>query len=372
MIALAAAGPSPFWFVTRGTGAVSLVLLTVTVALGIANVRRTQLADLPRFVTDAVHRSASLLAVTFLLVHIATALLDGFAPITLLDTVIPFGSAYRPVWLGLGAVALDLILAVTITSLLRRRLGYGAWRFTHWLAYASWPVALLHGLGTGTDTKTHWMLLLSAACTIVVVLAVLARVSAGWPGRLGLRLGALAAAGAIPLGILVWLPAGPLGPHWAQRAGTPATLLHAARASSVTYASVSREGTGGEQGEHEHSFRSPVTGDVRRSPLSGGQQLVDISLRAPGEVLSRLDIQIQGPAAPGGGVEMNTSRVTLGPASDPSQYGGQVTALDGSSIVARVDNPGHAALTLLTRLQLSRAGALATGTLDATATEGTH
>src|ERR1035441_563012 len=105
----AVSGPSPLWFLTRGTGAVSLVLLTVTVALGVANVRRTQLGGLPRFVTDAVHRSSSLLALSFLIVHVSTALLDGFAPITLLDVVVPFGSAYRPLWIGLGAVALDLL-----------------------------------------------------------------------------------------------------------------------------------------------------------------------------------------------------------------------------------------------------------------------
>jgi methionine sulfoxide reductase heme-binding subunit len=224
---IAAATPSAFWFLTRGTGAVTLVLLTITVALGVANVRRTQFAHLPRFVTDALHRNASLLAVSFLFVHVATALLDGFAPITLLDVVIPFGSAYRPVWLGFGAVALDLLIALTITSLLRRRIGYRGWRAAHWLAYASWPVALLHGLGTGTDTKTHWMLLLCAGCVGIMGVAVLARVSSGWPRHLGVRVSALAAAGLTPLGLAVWLPAGPLArdcalhEHAGRRGGRP-------------------------------------------------------------------------------------------------------------------------------------------------------
>ena len=102
---------------------------------------------------EAVHRNASLLAMVFLCVHIATALLDGFAPIRLIDVIVPFGSAYRPLWLGFGAVAFDLLIAVTITSLLRRRLGYRAWRATHWAAYACWPVALLHGLGTGATPR---------------------------------------------------------------------------------------------------------------------------------------------------------------------------------------------------------------------------
>ncbi|HEY2440867.1 MAG TPA: ferric reductase-like transmembrane domain-containing protein, partial [Solirubrobacteraceae bacterium] len=156
-MSIAAVSPSPYWFITRGTGAIALVLLTVTVALGVADVRRTRLRGVPRFVFDSVHRSASLLAVAFVAVHVVTTLLDGFAPIGIIDAFVPLHSAYRPIWLGLGAVAFDLLLAVTITSLLRQRLGYRAWRLTHWLAYASWPAALAHGFGTGSDAKTHWL-----------------------------------------------------------------------------------------------------------------------------------------------------------------------------------------------------------------------
>ena len=134
MTALATAGPSAFWYLTRGTGTISLILLTLGVALGVANVRRLHTVDVPRFVVDAVHRNASLLAVAFVIVHVATSLLDGYAPISLLDVIVPFNSAYRPLWLGFGAVAFDLLIAVAVTSMLRRRLGLRAWRATHWAA----------------------------------------------------------------------------------------------------------------------------------------------------------------------------------------------------------------------------------------------
>ena len=117
------------------------MLLTVGLALGIANVRRAQTATVPRFVFEAVHRSASLLALAFLAVHVVTAVLDPFAPIRLIDALIPFVSVYRPIWVGLGAVASDVMIALIVTSLLRRRFGYRAWRATHWLAYACWPIA---------------------------------------------------------------------------------------------------------------------------------------------------------------------------------------------------------------------------------------
>ena len=100
-----------------------------------------------------LHRNLTLLALAFIALHVLTTVVDGYAPISLLNAVLPFTSPYRPVWLGLGAVAFDLLLALTITSLLRARIGYSRWRALHWLAYASWPIALVHGLGTGTDAR---------------------------------------------------------------------------------------------------------------------------------------------------------------------------------------------------------------------------
>ena len=121
--------------------------------LGIVDQRHWRPPGWPRFVLDALHRNVSLLVLAILAVHIGTSVLDSFAPIRLVDAVVPFVSAYRPIWLGLGALAFDLLLAVLITSVLRRQFGHRAWRLVHWLAYVSWPVAVVHGLATGTDAK---------------------------------------------------------------------------------------------------------------------------------------------------------------------------------------------------------------------------
>lgn len=177
-----------YWYLTRGSGAVLLILLTLTVALGIANVRRVRTEALPRFAWQALHRNVSLLAVVFLGVHVATTLLDGYVHIRLIDAIVPFGAAYRPFWLGLGAVASDLMIAIVLTSLVRRRLGYGAWRATHWLAYASWPIAVVHSIGTGSDAGATWMVLIFIACSAIVATAVVVRVTQAlseseWPSR---------------------------------------------------------------------------------------------------------------------------------------------------------------------------------------------
>jgi methionine sulfoxide reductase heme-binding subunit len=223
---LAAAGPSTYWYLTRSTGAVALLLLTLAVALGVADVQRWSTPRWPRFVVDSLHRNVSLLAMAFLALHILTSVLDSFAPISLLDAFVPFAGAYRPFWLGLGAVAFDLLLAVMITSLVRARMGFASWRAVHWLTYASWPLALLHGFGTGSDVKTGgWLLVLSVACLAIVLAAVLARAFRGWPENFARRSAALGGAGAFSLFLLLWLPGGPLGSEWARRSGTPPSLL---------------------------------------------------------------------------------------------------------------------------------------------------
>jgi predicted ferric reductase len=161
------------WYLSRGSGVVVLALLTVTVVLGITTSARWATAHWPRFVVVGLHRNLSLLAVVFLGLHITTTVVDGYVPIRWLDVVVPFVSAYKPLWLGLGAIAFDLLAAVLVTSLLRSRLSQPVWRAVHWLAYGCWPVAVVHGLGIGSDSRQLWLLLIDS-------LAVVAVVAAGW------------------------------------------------------------------------------------------------------------------------------------------------------------------------------------------------
>jgi predicted ferric reductase len=222
---MASAGPSVYWYLTRATGTVALLLLSGAVVLGVVDVRRWSAPAWPRFIVDSLHRNVSLLAMVFLLLHILTSVLDSFASVSLLDAFIPFAGSYRPFWLGLGAVAFDLLIAVTITSLLRQRIGFQTWRAIHWLSYASWPIALLHGLGTGSDVKVTWMPALALVCLVAVLAAVLVRVIAGWRQYPYRSRAALGGAGVFTLFLVLWLPSGPLGSEWARRSGTPSALL---------------------------------------------------------------------------------------------------------------------------------------------------
>jgi sulfoxide reductase heme-binding subunit YedZ len=157
---------------------VSLILLTAVFVLGIATFRRWRPANLPRFVTASLHRSFALLAVVFLGVHIITAIADPYAVVGLSATVVPFVAGRNPFWVGLGAISLDLIGALIITSLLRAKVGAKAWRAVPWTAYASWPLALAHTFGTGTDANTVWMRAIGVSSIAAVGGSLLWRVAA--------------------------------------------------------------------------------------------------------------------------------------------------------------------------------------------------
>jgi hypothetical protein len=121
------------WYLARGSGTVSLGLLTLTVVLGITTSVRWATRRWPRLVVAGLHRNLSLLSLVFLGLHITTVVVDGYVPIRWLDAVVPFASSYHPLWLGLGALAFDILAALVVTSLLRVRLGHRVWRAVHWL-----------------------------------------------------------------------------------------------------------------------------------------------------------------------------------------------------------------------------------------------
>ncbi len=173
------------WYASRATGLVSLVLLTATMVLGLLGAGRFTSSRWPRFVLAHLHRNLSLLVVVFLIVHIATAILDPYAGIGWFDAVVPFVSVYHPLALGFGAVAFDLLLALIVTSLLRARLSLRVWRAVHVAAFVCWPVAVLHGYAIGgADSRRLWVLVLDALCVLAVLGAGTWRLAVNHPDTL--------------------------------------------------------------------------------------------------------------------------------------------------------------------------------------------
>ena len=166
------------WYTTRGAGGVSMILLSAVVILGVLSSLRFQSAGWPRFLTPALHRNLALMTLVFLALHIVTAVVDPFTHLGWLTAVVPFSSYYRTLWLGLGTIAFELLAAIVLTSLLRGLIGQAAWRAVHWLSYASWPVAVVHGFGTGTDALSAWFMVLSILCVGSVAMAIVYRLLA--------------------------------------------------------------------------------------------------------------------------------------------------------------------------------------------------
>ncbi|HXN62539.1 MAG TPA: ferric reductase-like transmembrane domain-containing protein [Acidimicrobiales bacterium] len=166
------------WYATRASGIVALILLTLTMVLGLTTTSRARARNWPGFAQQEIHRRISIMAMVFLAIHVVTSILDTYVHIGWLAVVVPFSSLYSRFWVGLGTIALDLMVAVFVSSLLRAHLKPGTWRGIHWVAYASWPIALAHTFGLGTDSREHWVIALGALCVLSVGLASVWRIRA--------------------------------------------------------------------------------------------------------------------------------------------------------------------------------------------------
>ncbi len=359
----AAAGSSRvYWYLTRGTGAAALVLLTVSVVLGLLGTLRVSGARWPRYLIESAHRDVSLLVLAVLAVHIVTTVLDSFAPIAITAAVIPFISSYRPVWLGLGAVAFDLLLALVITSLVRRRLGYARWRAVHWLAYASWPVAVLHGLGTGSDSRLWWMLVLTAVCVGAVAAGVVARLARAERTVKGVQAPGLAVCAGLVVGIAVFTVVGPLQRGWARRAGTPTRLLghsggHVSRVSARLPAPTVHAAP-------VRPFHAALRGRLTQETTSVGA-IVNLSMQLVGGTHGALRVRIGGQPLAGGGLSMTGSQVDLLVHGYPAVYAGTLRGLQGTAFIARVKAATGATLTLSGQLRIDQQTGAVTGDVQA-------
>ena len=167
---------SPYlWYVTRATGLVALVLFTIVVCLGTLVSNRVGGGSVGRFELNELHRSVSMMAMAFLVLHIVTTVIDSYVPTGWLSTVVPLTSPYKRVDVALGAVAFDLILAVWASSLMKSRIANSSWRFVHWFSWLAFVAAIVHGFLIGTDARSGIGLAVVAACAFAVVVTSLWR-----------------------------------------------------------------------------------------------------------------------------------------------------------------------------------------------------
>ena len=361
-LAVVGHGASSLWYLTRATGLVALVLLSVAVVIGIVCSVGWASERWPRFASQAVHRNVSLLAFVFVVVHVVSSVADGYVPLSLLDAVVPFHTPYRTVWVGLGACAFDLMVAVAVTSGLRRRIGVRVWRAVHWLAYACWPIALFHALGAGSDGRLLGALAVYVVCIAAVLGALAWRIALAATARSGSRVLAAVAGAVVTVAAAAFALTGPMQPGWSKRAGTSSALLAqlarartSAQAASSSAAAAASAGSAA--GVPSVPFTSAISGTYSvRGPDATGSERVVFTMRLSSG--APLTLALDGTAVDGG-VSMTSGTVSVGGLRGP------VTSLDGADVGALVSGSGRT-VRLAIELSIDRASTAVAGVVSAT------
>jgi len=174
------------WYAARAGGVVAYVLLSAVVTVGLTMTGKKSLKRWPKFALEDVHRFGGILVGTFVVIHIVAVAIDAYLPFSLASLAVPLLAHYRPVWIGLGIVAAELLLALAVTNHYRRRkISYQFWRRAHYANFAVWAFATLHGLGSGTDRSTPWLLAtyataVSTVCGLTLWRVLRARSASTW------------------------------------------------------------------------------------------------------------------------------------------------------------------------------------------------
>jgi sulfoxide reductase heme-binding subunit YedZ len=235
------------WYAARAAGVAAYLLLSAVVCLGMTMAGKRRLERWPRFALEDVHRFGGLLVGTFVVVHVATIAVDAYLPFSLAAIAVPFVASYRRLFTALGIVAAELLLALAVTNHYRRRLPYAFWRKAHYLNFVVWTAATVHGLGSGTDRSTLWLMGVFAAGAAAVLGGASLRFLRD--RRLRIRGGALAASTALGgTALVVLLASGPLrfSPRpWNSRAFDGVLTGHVLREVGATRALVSAAATAG-------------------------------------------------------------------------------------------------------------------------------
>jgi hypothetical protein len=158
------------WYAARAAGVVAYVLLTCVVLVGVTLAGKLRMKTWPKFAVTDLHRFGSLLVGVFIGLHVLTIALDTYTPFSVTQLVVPFASSYRPVWVALGIVSTELLIAVAVTNALRGRIPYRWWRRVHFATFLVWAGATVHGIGAGTDSASLWL----STIYVVAVASVLA------------------------------------------------------------------------------------------------------------------------------------------------------------------------------------------------------
>lgn len=325
------------WQTARAAGLLSYTLLTATVAIGLVLGSRWQTKRWPRRVNNELHGYLSLVALVFIAIHVFAVAVDPFTHFGLTAVLVPFVSHYRPIWMGLGIVAVYLLLAVWVSTQLRKRIGHRLWRRIHLLAFVVYGAGTLHGLGAGSDTRTVWALAIYAGSVTIVGTLLTARLLVPTGQHARSRPPAAVLTGVALVALVAWTVTGPLNAHWGR---------HSRLTAGRTAASTAHVGTNAvpklalASAVVAPPFTARFTGRLTVLPADrAGRVTVRIDGALSGGTQDHLEILLHGVPLEEGGVMMEQSRVRMG--TRTALYQGRITALHDTQLVALIRSRGQ-------------------------------
>jgi hypothetical protein len=202
------------WDMARAGGFTAFLLLTLSVALGLALSLQLQAPRWPRLINNELHNFVTVVTLVFIGVHVLAVWLDPFTQFGLDEILLPFASHYRPIWMGLGIVAMYLAIAIALSVYIRPRIGYAWWRRLHYLTFAVYALTLVHGIATGSDTRTWWGITIYGGSALLITTLLWRRLArpVTTSGRAHPALANFTLATAFIL--FIWALLGPLQSNW--------------------------------------------------------------------------------------------------------------------------------------------------------------
>lgn len=343
------------WIVARASGFTAYGLVSLAMILGLLLTQRWQSRSFwPRLINDQVHQYLIVLAGVFTLIHGVFVWLDPFTRFTWLEVLVPGTSHYRPLWMALGIVAAYLGFAIVVSGWLRPKIGYTWWRRLHYLNFAVWLLATLHGIGDGSDTHTPWAIDIYGLSTLVVLgLTIVRLIRPAGGERARPKPGWALLAGAAGVALAVFTLLGPLRPGWNAIANNG----HGSGARIPLRVGVASAGNGPTASALPTSYTAAAQGSIRETqPNAQGIVTVQLALTLQAPTPEQLTIDLEGAPAEGGGVQMVGSSVAMGPPGNPTLYQGNIVQLRGDHFLATLSSPSQTPLQVAGQVQISPGG----------------
>jgi hypothetical protein len=345
------------WDVARAGGFTAYILLTLSVAWGLALTMHWQSGRWPRLINSELHNFLTLLALIFTGIHVLAVWIDPFTRFNWSEVFIPFVSHYRPLWMAFGIVGLYLGLAIGLSTWLRRWIGYKWWRRLHILTLLLYFLVTIHGIATGSDTRTWWGVGIYLVSILVVGTLLWGRLIE--PANKQSRAHPIWAV-VVVLVILAGAALtvlGPLQPGWN-------TVANNGNGSGGSPAALAAQSLSSSQSSNTNPFAPPFTDSVQgtlnqNGPDDNGDVTLQLNLtvsngtQTSGTLLIILHGQSFGDDD--NNIDITSSQISLASPSGQTLYTGSYTTLTDDrelQMTALLTSPGNSAQKLKLQIDL--------------------